>query len=35
MPGVQLLFGSLLAVPFNRRFGDVSAFGRPLYPSPC
>jgi hypothetical protein len=31
MPGVQLLFGFLLAVPFNQRFAQVTAFQRDLY----
>jgi hypothetical protein len=31
MPGVQLLFGFLLAVPFNQRFGEVTGFERALY----
>jgi hypothetical protein len=31
MPGVQILFGFLLAVPFNQRFGSVSEFQRDVY----
>lgn len=31
MPGVQLLFGFLLAVPFNQRFGQVTDFQKDLY----
>jgi positive regulator of sigma E activity len=31
MPGVQLLFGFLLAVPFNQRFAQVTQFQRDLY----
>jgi hypothetical protein len=31
MPGVQVLFGFLLAVPFQQRFADVSAFQRDVY----
>lgn len=31
MPGVQILFGFLLAVPFNQRFAQVSAFQRDVY----
>ncbi|MCW2953821.1 MAG: hypothetical protein JWQ48_2991 [Conexibacter sp.] len=31
MPGVQLLFGFLLAVPFNQRFAQVTTFQRDLY----
>lgn len=31
MPGVQLLFGFLLAVPFNQRFAQVSEFQRDVY----
>jgi hypothetical protein len=31
MPGVQILFGFLLTVPFSQRFGDVTAFQRDVY----
>jgi cation transport ATPase len=31
MPGVQVLFGFLLAVPFQQRFADVTAFQRDVY----
>lgn len=31
MPGVQVLFGFLLAVPFNQRFASVTTFQRDLY----
>ena len=31
MPGVQVLFGFLLTVPFQQRFADVSAFQRDVY----
>jgi hypothetical protein len=31
MPGVQVLFGFLLTVPFQQRFGDVTAFQRDVY----
>jgi len=31
MPGVQILFGFLLAVPFNQRFGEVNDFQRDVY----
>ncbi len=31
MPGVQVLFGFLLAVPFNQRFGEVTRFERAVY----
>jgi Family of unknown function (DUF6328) len=31
MPGVQVLFGFLLAVPFQQRFGDTTSFQRHLY----
>ena len=31
MPGVQILFGFLLAVPFQQRFETVSAFERNVY----
>jgi hypothetical protein len=31
MPGVQVLFGFLLAVPFQQRFGTVDAFQRITY----
>jgi Flp pilus assembly protein TadB len=31
LPGVQMLFGFLLAVPFSQRFGNVSANQRGLY----
>ena len=31
MPGVQLLFGFLLAVPFSQRFADVTPFQRDTY----
>ncbi|MBO9533737.1 MAG: hypothetical protein J7513_12265 [Solirubrobacteraceae bacterium] len=31
MPGVQLLFAFLLAVPFQARFGEVSDFARDVY----
>jgi hypothetical protein len=30
-PGVQLVFGFLLIVPFNQRFGETSDFERGLY----
>ncbi len=31
MPGVQILFAFLLAVPFNQRFGDTTDFQRDVY----
>ena len=31
MPGVQVLFGFLLAVPFQQRFQDVNGFQRDVY----
>lgn len=31
MPGVQLLFGFLLTVPFQQRFADVTDFQRTVY----
>ncbi len=31
LPGVQMLFGFLLAVPFSQRFGEVTANQRGLY----
>jgi VIT1/CCC1 family predicted Fe2+/Mn2+ transporter len=31
MPGVQILFGFLLAVPFNQRFDEVTDFQRDVY----
>jgi hypothetical protein len=31
MPGVQVLFAFLLAVPFQQRFGEVDAFQRDVY----
>jgi cation transport ATPase len=31
MPGVQVLFGFLLAVPFQQRFASVNAFQRDVY----
>jgi hypothetical protein len=31
MPGVQVLFGFLLTVPFQQRFGDVDGFQRIVY----
>lgn len=31
MPGVQVLFGFLLAVPFQQRFADATAFQRNVY----
>lgn len=31
MPGVQVLFGFLLAVPFQQRFGETTAFQRDVY----
>ncbi len=31
MPGVQILFGFLLAVPFNQRFASVTDFQRDVY----
>ena len=31
MPGVQVLFGFLLAVPFQQRFASVSSFQRDVY----
>jgi membrane-bound acyltransferase YfiQ involved in biofilm formation len=31
MPGVQVLFGFLLAVPFQQRFATVTAFQRDVY----
>jgi cation transport ATPase len=31
MPGVQVLFGFLLAVPFQQRFQEVDAFQRDVY----
>ena len=29
LPGVQLLFGFLLTVPFTQRFGETRAFSAP------
>jgi Family of unknown function (DUF6328) len=31
MPGVQILFGFLLSVPFSQRFGQVTTFQRDVY----
>ena len=31
LPGVQVLFAFLLAVPFNQRFGQVTEFQKALY----
>jgi cobalamin synthase len=31
LPGVQLLFGFLLTVPFSQRFGDTTAFQRNVF----
>lgn len=31
LPGVQVLFGFLLTVPFSQRFNDLSAFQEKLY----
>ena len=31
LPGVQVLFAFLLVVPFNQRFGEITAFQRTLY----
>ena len=31
LPGVQVLFAFLLAVPYQARFGDVSSFQRGVY----
>jgi hypothetical protein len=31
MPGVQVLFGFLLAVPFQQRFAEATAFQRDVY----
>jgi hypothetical protein len=31
LPGVQVLFAFLLIVPFNQRFGDVTAFQEKVY----
>src|SRR6185295_850982 len=31
LPGVQLLFGFLLTVPFTQRFADVTSFQRNVY----
>jgi hypothetical protein len=31
MPGVQILFAFLLAVPFNQRFGETTDFQRDVY----
>src|SRR3954470_16982808 len=31
MPGVQVLFGFLLAVPFQQRFGQTTSFQRDVY----
>jgi membrane-bound acyltransferase YfiQ involved in biofilm formation len=31
MPGVQVLFGFLLAVPFQQRFQEIDAFQRDVY----
>ena len=31
LPGVQVLFAFLLVVPFNARFGEVTAFQRDVY----
>ena len=35
MPGVQVLFGFLLAVPFQQRFAEVDGFQRDVYLSRC
>jgi Family of unknown function (DUF6328) len=31
LPGVQILFGFLLTVPFQQRFGDVTEFQQTVY----
>jgi uncharacterized protein involved in cysteine biosynthesis len=31
LPGVQVLFAFLLVVPFNQRFGEVTAFQKAIY----
>ena len=31
LPGVQVLFAFLLAVPFNQRFGQITSFERGVY----
>jgi len=31
LPGVQLLFGFLLTVPFSQRFGDTTSFQRNVF----
>jgi hypothetical protein len=31
MPGVQVLFGFLLTVPFSQRFADVTSFQKDMY----
>src|SRR3954467_14652375 len=31
LPGVQVLFAFLLAVPFNQRFGQVTSFQKDVY----
>jgi hypothetical protein len=31
MPGVQILFGFLLSVPFTQRFAEVTSFQRDVY----
>src|SRR3954467_1202009 len=31
MPGVQVLFGFLLTVPFQQRFGEIDGFQRMVY----
>jgi Family of unknown function (DUF6328) len=31
LPGVQILFGFLLTVPFAQRFGDVTSFQKDLF----
>lgn len=31
MPGVQILFGFLLSVPFTQRFGETTSFQRDVY----
>src|SRR3954463_2535883 len=31
LPGVQVLFAFLLAVPFQQRFGEISSFERHVY----
>ena len=35
LPGVQVLFAFLLAVPFSSRFGDVDDFERDVYFARC